>query len=73
MRDDHMVLSIKDFCARYRISRNCLYNLWSCGEGPAVMRVGRRRLISVEAAAEWRKHAERDVHIENGSGEGGKP
>ena len=42
------------FCRRHGISRAHFYNLSKNGEAPAVMRVGRRTLISAEAAAEWR-------------------
>jgi len=58
MNQESTVLSIQDFCKQHQISRNHLYTLWAHGEGPVVMRVGRRRLITVEAAAEWRKRME---------------
>jgi predicted DNA-binding transcriptional regulator AlpA len=53
-----MVLSIADFCAAYAISRAMLYKMFADGRGPRVMRVGSRRLISVEAAEEWRRKME---------------
>jgi hypothetical protein len=34
------------------------YDLSKSGDAPAVMRVGRRTLISAEAAAEWRRRVE---------------
>jgi hypothetical protein len=34
------------------------YNLLKRGDGPAIMKVGRRTLISAEAAAEWRRRME---------------
>ena len=49
-----LAFSIAEFCRRHGISRAHFYNLSKNGEAPAVMRVGRRALISVEAAAEWR-------------------
>jgi hypothetical protein len=49
-----LAFSILEFCRRHGISRAHFYNLWKSGDGPAVMRVGRRTLISAEAAAEWR-------------------
>lgn len=46
------------FCARHAISRSTLYNLLQRGAGPRIMRVGSRRLISREAAADWRRQCE---------------
>ena len=50
---------IEEFCKRHGISRAYLYILWRRGEGPLYMQVGARRLISKEAAADWRRSAER--------------
>jgi len=55
---DTLALSIAEFCRRHGISRAHFYNLSKNGDGPALMRVGRRTLISVEAAAEWRRRME---------------
>ncbi len=49
------VFSIDDFCRAHDISRPFLYACWARGEGPDVMRVGRRVLISAEAASAWRE------------------
>ena len=49
---------IPSFCKAYGIGRSTLYRLWNEDNGPAVMRVGRRRIISREAADEWRKRVE---------------
>jgi hypothetical protein len=46
--------SVEEFCLRHAISRAFLYLLWKRGDGPAFMQLGSRRLISCEAAAEWR-------------------
>lgn len=46
--------TVAEFCLAYRISRAFLYALWKRGMGPGVMRVGRRTLISVDAAEAWR-------------------
>jgi len=35
-----------------------LYHLVNAGKGPRLMKVGRRTLISVEAAADWRREME---------------
>jgi hypothetical protein len=49
---------IEDFCKRHGFSRAYLYLLWRRGEGPRFMQVGARRLISKEAALDWRKAME---------------
>jgi hypothetical protein len=49
---------VEDFCKRHGFSRAYLYVLWRRGEGPRFMQVGVRRLISKEAALDWRKAME---------------
>jgi predicted DNA-binding transcriptional regulator AlpA len=46
--------SIADFCMRHGISRSMFYILLKQGNAPRMLTCGRRRLISAEAAAEWR-------------------
>lgn len=58
MSDDKDAYGVEEFCKRHGISRAYVYLLWKRGEGPRFMQVGARRLISREAAAEWRKAAE---------------
>jgi predicted DNA-binding transcriptional regulator AlpA len=53
--------SVVEFCRRHGIARATAYNLWKRGEGPARMKVGRRTLISADAAAEWRQRIERQT------------
>jgi len=55
---DMLAFSILEFCRRHGISRAHFYNLSKSGNAPAVMRVGRRTLISAEAAAQWRQRME---------------
>ncbi len=55
---DQLAFSIPDFCASHGITRGFLYQLWQRGLGPTRMKVGKRTLISVEAAAEWRRQME---------------
>lgn len=55
---DEPVFDINEFCKKHRISRRLLYKLWSEGTGPRVIKLGRRTLISIEAAADWRKQME---------------
>jgi len=50
--------SIKQFCDDHGISRNLFYNLEKKGLTPKTIELGKRRLISAEAAAEWRKAME---------------
>lgn len=50
--------SIKEFCELHAISRSFFYVLREKGEAPRLMKVGRRTLISAEAAAEWRRTME---------------
>ena len=51
--------TITQFCKFHHISRSMFYKLLQLGEGPRLMAVGRRRLISIEAAADWRQQMER--------------
>lgn len=46
------------FCDVHGIARTTLYALWKEGRGPRIFKVGRRTLISAEAAADWRKRME---------------
>jgi hypothetical protein len=55
---EQLAFSVDEFCRLHRISRASLYNYWTDGVGPRVMRVGKRRLISAEAAEEWRRSRE---------------
>ncbi len=45
--------SVSEFCHDYGISRGLFYCLLREGRGPAVIKLGRRTLISREAANEW--------------------
>jgi predicted DNA-binding transcriptional regulator AlpA len=46
--------SIKEFCSAHGISISQYYRLKRAKQIPRMMRVGKRYLISVEAAAAWR-------------------
>lgn len=52
--------SIQQFCEAHNISRAKFYLLLNEGKAPRLMQVGRRRLVSVESAADWRKTMEID-------------
>jgi hypothetical protein len=45
--------SVASFCEAYQVSVALFYKLLKEGRGPAVMKVGRRTLISRTAATEW--------------------
>jgi hypothetical protein len=50
--------SIDAFCKAHSISRATFYNLKGRGKAPKTLVVGRRRLVSHEAAAAWRRSME---------------
>jgi hypothetical protein len=50
--------TVDEFCARHRISKRRFYELVGEGRGPRLMRLGRRPLISREAAADFRRALE---------------
>jgi len=50
--------SIAEFCQAHRISRSKFYQLRADGTGPRLMLVDTRVLITVEAAADWRRERE---------------
>ena len=51
--------TIDEFCAAHRLSPAMYWKLKADGRGPREMQVGRRRMISAEAAARWRLQRER--------------
>lgn len=51
---------IRDFCDYHKISKSHFYNLLKKNLAPKMMSVGRRKLISEEAAAEWRRAMEKN-------------
>jgi hypothetical protein len=55
--------SIAEFCRRHSISESFYFALQAAGEGPRVMKVGGRVLISREAAAAWRRRRERAARV----------
>lgn len=58
-----MMFSVREFCQAHRISRALFYRLAKDGRAPRTAKVGRRTLISQEAAADWRCRMERDASI----------
>lgn len=51
---EQQAYSIPAFCATHSISRALFYILLKDGRGPAIMKVGRRTLITSESATAWR-------------------
>ena len=52
------VFNVNTFCESHKISRSFLYKLIAEGRGPRLMKLGRRTLISAEAAEAWRARME---------------
>lgn len=50
--------SIQQFCDTHSISRAKFYLLVNEGKAPLLMHVGRRVLISIESAEQWRRQME---------------
>jgi hypothetical protein len=59
-----LALSILEFCAAFGISDDFYYKLKRQGQGPREMKVGKRTLISLAAADEWRIERERATAAE---------
>lgn len=55
MHIDNQTQSIKEFCKANGISESFFYKLRKQGRAPRTLSVGRRTLITAEAAEEWRK------------------
>lgn len=55
---EHDANSIPEFCRRNQISVGMYFKIARDGDGPRIMKVGRRTLISREAAEEWRRERE---------------
>jgi excisionase family DNA binding protein len=55
--------SVAEFCHQHGISRGTFYKLLGEGRGPKAVKIGRRTLISCEAAEEWRRRMEREAAI----------
>lgn len=48
-----LAYSVKDFCRAVGISTRMFYALTAAGDGPVLTRIGRRILITYEAADQW--------------------
>jgi len=61
---DQAAFTIAEFCLAHRISQSMYFKMRNLGLGPREMAVGRRTLISVESAADWRREREADAATE---------
>jgi hypothetical protein len=52
--EDRAVYTVAQFLRAHSISRGKFYDMVRKGLGPRMMKVGTRRMISVEEAARWR-------------------
>lgn len=55
---DQLAFDVSSFCSHHGISRAKFYQLLQQGLAPKTFRVGRRRLVSAEAAKAWRAEME---------------
>jgi hypothetical protein len=55
---DVVAYTIHEFCRAHKISPAFYFEIKNAGLGPVEMKLGRRRMISVEAAAAWRRARE---------------
>jgi hypothetical protein len=56
--DSRAAFTVSEFCAAHRISRTKLYELWAAGTGPRFFYIGVKKIITAEAAADWRRERE---------------
>lgn len=56
--EEKLAYSVPEFCRIHDIGIGTYHNLRQSGRQPREMRVGRRVLISAEAAADWRLERE---------------
>lgn len=60
-KKDAPASTVPQFCDQHHISKVHFYNLVKQGKGPRLMKLGRRTLISSEAAADWRARMEAET------------
>lgn len=53
MPETTLVYTVAEFCEAAKISKTTLYELWSRGDGPPRVKLGRRTLIPVRNASAW--------------------
>jgi len=57
-QDNSRLLSIAEFCARYRMGRSQFHSLQRAGQGPVKTKIGGRVFITEAAAAIWQRRME---------------
>jgi hypothetical protein len=67
-----LAFSVDEFCDAHSVSRTHLYEMWREGAGPRYMLAGSKRLITMEAAADWRAEGERAAPAHDRGKRGGK-
>lgn len=50
--------TVPEFCTAHRISRALFYIILRDGRGPRVLKLGRKTLVTADAAADWRRRME---------------
>lgn len=50
--------TVSEFCDAHRVSRSKLYQLWAAGVGPRFIQIGTKKIITIEAARDWRRSGE---------------
>jgi predicted DNA-binding transcriptional regulator AlpA len=55
MSTEQTLITVAAFCARHSISKSYFYVLRKKGRAPPSMMLGRKRLISTQAAEAWRQ------------------
>ena len=57
-----LAYTVPQFCYGFNVSKTHLYALLKENKGPRIMKVGRRTLISAQAAADWCKRMEDETN-----------
>ena len=57
-----LAYTVPQFCDGFNVSRTHFYALLKENKGPRIMKVGRRTLISAQAAADWCKRMEDETN-----------
>ncbi|MGY8682455.1 hypothetical protein Q2941_32465 [Bradyrhizobium sp. UFLA05-153] len=56
-----LAMSVDQFCDLNNIHRDLFYAMLRANKAPQCMLIGKRRLISFEAAEQWRRDRERET------------
>lgn len=59
---DKQAYTVAEFCELQGISRALFYKLRANKRGPQTYKIGRKTLVSAEAAKEWQRQMEKDSH-----------